>query len=112
MLGALGDVGGEGGEGEEWLDSGERLEACKDFEFREGNGNFGLMVWVGELRWVLLVKFGGEIFVGVELKGKGFVYRQDLGKNISICFRNIGREGEYGVLSPWAEKAAGRQSCL
>ena len=44
---------------EEGFNVGEGLEADEGFEVAQREGDFGLVVWVGELRGVLFVQFGG-----------------------------------------------------
>ena len=62
--------GGEGGE--EGLDFWGGFPAGEDFEGAKCDGDFGFVVGVGELVWVLGVELFCEGFVGVDLKGKGF----------------------------------------
>ena len=63
----------EGGKrGEEGLDFWGGFPAGEYFEGAEGDGDFGFVVGVGELVWVLGVEFFGEGFVGVDLEGEGF----------------------------------------
>ncbi len=60
--------GGEGGE--EGLDFVGGFPAGEYFEGTEGDGDFGLVVVVGELLGVLRVESLGEVFVWVDLKGQ------------------------------------------
>ena len=63
----------EGGEdGEEGLDFVGGFPAGEDFEGAEGDGDFGFVVVVSELVWVLGVESLGEVFVGVDLEGECF----------------------------------------
>lgn len=70
----------EDGDGvEEGVDVVDMLEADEGFEVAEGDGDFGLVAWVAMFGWVVLVQFGGELFVGMELEGEGFGDGQDPG---------------------------------
>lgn len=56
--------------GEEGLDIVRGFPAGEDFEGTEGDGDFGLVVVVGELLRILRMQSFGEVFVWVDLKGQ------------------------------------------
>ena len=58
--------------GEEGLDIVRGFPAGEDFEGTEGDGDFGLVVVVGELLWVLCMESFGKVFVWVDLEGQCF----------------------------------------
>lgn len=88
--GAVGPVGGgvggheglERGQLEERLDLGEGPEAGEELEGGQGDGDFGLVVGVGEVVRVLGVERCGEVLVlvGVDLQRQGLGDGQDLGQ--------------------------------
>lgn len=78
-----GEVRNEGGKGEKRLDLGKGLEAGKDLEFGEGNGDFGLVIWIRELIRVFFVQLGCELFVWVELERESLCYGEDLERVVS-----------------------------
>jgi hypothetical protein len=51
----------------------EGFPTGEDFEFGEGNGDFGFVVGVGELVGVILVQASGEVFVRMDLERKCFL---------------------------------------
>lgn len=63
---------------EDGLNVGEGLPADKGLKGTEGDGDFGLVVGVGELFWVLLVELGGELFVWVDLRGVLVLVMRDI----------------------------------
>lgn len=74
----------------EEVDGGEGLPAGEDFEFGEGEGDFGFVVGVSEVVGVAVVEFGCEGLGGVDLEGEGFGDGEDLGE----CWSEWDRKGK------------------
>ena len=63
---------------EQRLNVFQRFPAGKDFEFGQRNGDFGLVVCVGEFLRVFLMEASGKLCIGVDLQWKCLVDGEDL----------------------------------